>query len=238
MDIKAIFFDLDDTLHDHQKPFSDAIGEMFKNSYRDIAIDSVYKKFRECSDILWRNYSNRELTLEELRIQRITLALKSFGINLSNEQASQFQNQYQFCLSNLELFAQVPEILEVLNHNGYVLGIITNGPIDHQFNKIKTLGLIKYIRRELIFISDEVGVAKPNPEIFNYVAKKVNFAPEELLYIGDTWTNDIVGAYEAGWQSIWYNHRKRLPETELKPLAEIDCLSSLIQVLQKNPSLI
>lgn len=235
MEIKTIFFDLDDTLHDHHKPFKDAFRNIFPEIFNSNSVESIYKKFRECSDVLWEFYSKNELTLEELRKQRIVQALEFFKIHITDEQAKQFQSIYQLCLSNLELFPKVPELLEELKEKGFQIGIITNGPVEHQMNKIRALKLTKHIPEENIFISDALGVAKPNPQIFQDVADRIKNAPKELLYIGDSWNNDVVGPNQAGWYSVWYNHRKRNPETDLKPLAEIDCLMSVIQVVKKTP---
>lgn len=224
---KAIFFDLDDTLHDHLKPFIDAFHSVFPEYDGMVSLESVYKKFRDFSDILWKSYSSEELTLEELRIQRIALALKSFQVNISTEKARKFQHHYEFTSRCLQLFPQIPELLESLITRGYQLGIITNGPIEHQLSKIEALGLPKYFCMDNIFISDQVGIAKPNPQIFHHAAQKVNLSPKQLVYIGDSWMNDVVGPLEAGWQSIWFNHRERNPETEHQPLKTIWNVSAL-----------
>jgi putative hydrolase of the HAD superfamily len=94
--------------------------------------------------------------------------------------------------------------------------------------------MASYVSRNHIFISDEVGVAKPNKQIFQHVAQKVNMTPSEIVYIGDSWPNDVVAPMEAGWKAIWYNHRKRLPDTDHKPLAEIDQLLSIIDIVKKK----
>jgi HAD superfamily hydrolase (TIGR01549 family) len=231
--IKAIFFDLDDTLHDHLFPFSNAFKTTFPDYYEQINIESVYKSFRDFSDLLWKNYSNNELTLQELRMNRIALAMKGFTIHISNESASEFQTQYESGLKHLRLFPEVPELLVMIKNKGYEIGMITNGPVDHQLNKINSLGLTEFIPREMIFISDEVGIAKPNPGIFHHAGDKFNFAPKEFLYIGDSWHNDVVAPTEAGWRTIWFNHRKRQPGTDHRPVAEIDQLSNFLSVLSK-----
>jgi FMN phosphatase YigB (HAD superfamily) len=64
----------------------------------------------------------------------------------------------------------------------------------------------------MFFISDGLGVAKPDPYIFEYVARKKQIAPSRLIYVGDSWTNDVVPPIVSGWNSIWYNHRNR-PQT-------------------------
>lgn len=122
----------------------------------------------------------------------------------------------------------------MMKAKGKLVGIITNGPVQHQFNKIKSLDLTSYVSKDHIFISDEVGVAKPNKQIFQHVAQQVDMLPSEILYIGDSWPNDVVAPMEAGWQAIWYNHRKRLPGTSHKPLAVIDQLLSIIDIVDKE----
>lgn len=234
MTIKAIFFDLDDTLHDHLYPFLKAFKDTFPALYKQIDVESVYKKFRDFSDLLWKKYSNQELTLEELRIARIVLALDFFQKDITNEQANEFQAKYELNLDKLKLFAEVPELISALKAKGKLVGIITNGPVHHQFHKIQSLDLTSYVSRENIFISDEVGVAKPNKQIFYHVAQKVNMKPNEILYIGDSWPNDVVAPLEAGWKVMWYNHRKRLPDTGHKPLAVINNLFSIIDIVDKE----
>jgi HAD superfamily hydrolase (TIGR01549 family) len=233
--IKAIFFDLDDTLHDHLQPFSAAFKVIFPAYYKSISIEKVYKGFREASDLLWEIYSQHKINLTELRIQRVIDALENFDINISNEQALRFQKRYAWQLKHVELFPEIPELLTLLRNKGYQLGIITNGPTEHQLKKIEILGLEKYIPRDLIFISDEVGAAKPNPEIFDVAANTIAFSPRELLYVGDSWTNDVTGPSNAGWQAIWFNHRKRQPMTaDYKPLGEVKCLLDIVSVLNRS----
>ncbi|HEY2421459.1 MAG TPA: HAD family hydrolase [Neobacillus sp.] len=236
MDIRAIFFDLDDTLHDSQKPFTDAFKEIFPDQFERPFVENVYKKFREFSDNLWDHYSKNELTLDELRMQRITLALNSFNCNISKQEAAQFQTKYESCLNHITLFPEVPKLLNTLKAEGITIGIISNGPTAHQWNKIVALGLTDYIQRELVFVSDEVGIAKPDPVIFHHAARKVNYQSNQLVYIGDSWNTDMVGSYQAGWKSIWFNHRNRQKGTEFEPFAEIKNLSSitdLVKITQK-----
>ncbi|MFS0863748.1 HAD family hydrolase [Fredinandcohnia sp. 179-A 10B2 NHS] len=227
MTIKGVFFDLDDTLHDHLAPFSDAIKATFNNELNSVNIEILYKSFRHFSDILWKTYTADQITLEELRIQRIIKALESFHFSISRDKATLFQKEYENMSNELKLFTEVPETITSLEQKGLLIGIITNGPFQHQINKIKMLGLDKIVPRHNIFISDAVGIAKPNPKIFSYVCEKTCFLPNELIYVGDTWANDVVAPIEAGWHSIWFNHRNRTPETNHKPDAVVEDIESL-----------
>ncbi|MFB7303431.1 HAD family hydrolase [Heyndrickxia sporothermodurans] len=207
--IKAIFFDLDDTLHDHQAPFAKAFMETFKYLKILPAISDSYKKFRYYSDLQWGDYTKGKISLEHLRINRIKSTLESFDITLSEDQAIQFQKAYEHNLNHLTLFSEVPQLFKELTTKGTELGIITNGPVAHQQKKIHQLRLTQMIPNDRIFISDQVGYAKPDPRIFHEVREKINIPAQNLIYVGDTWENDIVGPTNAGWNAIWFNHRNR-----------------------------
>jgi FMN phosphatase YigB (HAD superfamily) len=66
--------------------------------------------------------------------------------------------------------------------------------------------------------------------------KRSTILLKNSLCIGDSWTNDIVWSMEAGWQSIWFNHRKRKPVTDHKPLEEIEELLTILPII-KSPSI-
>jgi HAD superfamily hydrolase (TIGR01549 family) len=237
VNVKAIFFDLDDTLHDHLEPFTKTIETIFPNDHQALFMIDVYKNFRHYSDLLWIDYSKNLITLEKLRIQRIQLALKDFGLSLSEKEAQTFQSQYEKMLENLKLFPEVPTLLDMLTGMNYLVGIITNGPVEHQWSKIRSLKLLKHIKEDYIFISDGVGVAKPNPAIFDFVSTKMEISPENMIYVGDTWRNDVIAPMKAGWQSVWYNHRRREPGTMDHPLGEIYHLMDLLDILENQSSL-
>lgn len=91
--------------------------------------------------------------------------------------------------------------MKQLIETGYRVGIITNGPEDYQWNKIRGLGLDRKIPEDRIFISGALGIAKPDPEIFAYANRKTGKEAQASLYIGDAMEKDIAGALAAGWQA-------------------------------------
>lgn len=214
---RAVFFDLDDTLYDHLVPFRDAAREVLPPGPSGPDMAELFYRVRHHSDLLWPKYLNGELPLAETRVRRLELAFEEFGISLSREQAERIQEAYIGRQYTIEMIEGVLPQLERFIQAGYVVGIITNGPEDHQMNKIRGLGVDKLIPPERIFISDAVGIAKPDPEIFAYANRKTGTLPENSLYVGDTWHNDVVGALEAGWQVCWYNPRGREPGTGHTP---------------------
>lgn len=114
------------------------------------------------------------------------------------------------------------------------LGILSNGPAEHQWKKIESLGVLKWIDRSKVVISGDVGVAKPRIEIFRLTEKKFpDCTPDEFYMIGDSFHNDIAGAVSAGWKTIWFNHRRRKNLTEISPDYEVQSEKELGDLLEK-----
>ncbi|AIQ11811.1 HAD family hydrolase [Paenibacillus durus] len=206
---RAIFFDLDDTLYDHLVPFRNAVREVIKPDESVLDVLHLFDRVRYHSDQLWPRYLQGEFSLDETRVRRMEIAFSEFGIHLSREQATLVQQGYISRQYNIEMIDGVLPQLTRLMEEGHVVGIITNGPVDHQMSKIRGLGVDKLIPADRIFISDAVGIAKPNPEIFAYVNRSTGTKAEDSVYVGDTWHNDVVGALDAGWKMWWYNPRGR-----------------------------
>ena len=84
------------------------------------------------------------------------------------------------------------------------MGVITNGPTYLQNHKMDESGLRPYC--DIVTVSGDVGVHKPDPELFKIVAKRLNLKPEECVYVGDHPINDIKGALDAGMKAIRMNY--------------------------------
>lgn len=213
----AIFFDLDDTLYDHLVPFKEAVRQVLSPDESSLDYAELFYKVRHHSDMLWPMYLRGEIPLEETRVRRLELAFAEYGLELDRDQASAVQAAYISRQYSINMIDGVREHLERFIADGHKVGIITNGPKDHQMNKIRGLGLDQMIPEDMIFISDAVGLAKPDPEIFVHVNRETGTTADNSLYIGDTWANDVVGALAAGWKVCWYNPRGRQPATNHEP---------------------
>ena len=108
----------------------------------------------------------------------------------------------------------VPGTMELLDYlkPKYHLHLITNGFQEVQHTKLSGSGLEPYF--ETLTVSEEVGVKKPNPEIFLYALRKANASPAESLMIGDEMAVDIDGARDAGIDTILFNPKGETIEGE------------------------
>ena len=114
------------------------------------------------------------------------------------------------------------ELLDYLKPK-YHLHLITNGFQEVQHTKLNGSGLGPYF--ETLTVSEEVGVKKPNPEIFHYALHKANATAEESIVVGDEMSVDIDGARAAGIDQIFFNAKGEKVEGErtyeVKSLSEI-----------------
>jgi HAD superfamily hydrolase (TIGR01549 family) len=225
--IKAVYFDLDDTLYDQLKPFQLAVENTtsLKVNKDSFHIEDLYRRIRLHSDNLWEQHVQGQLPLKELRIQRATAAFAELGHQVSAETAHELQQHYELEQSRLTLREGAATLLEQLKTAGIAIGLITNGPVEHQQKKIKALGLLSYIDERYVYISDGIGIAKPDSNVFRHVQRLAEYLPEEMAYVGDAWHNDIAPSYDAGWTPVWLNPRKQQPDEKKGYVKYLECQS-------------
>ena len=211
----GLVFDVDDTLYEQIVPFKNAYRSLFDI---DIDMEKFYLLSRYYSDVKFEASRNGEMTMDEYHIYRIQEAARDLGVFLTDEQALNMQKEYKKNQQKLQMSDITINILELAKKNNVKLGVITNGPSEHQWAKIDALGVEKLIPRENIIVSGDLGIRnKPDVRIFDAMQEKLQLDTESLYYIGDSFENDIVGANNAGWKSIWINryNKECSPGTEI-----------------------
>lgn len=216
--IKAIVFDLDDTLYRQEVPFVAAIKLVFPQLIEE-ELTPLFKLFRTISDHLYKQSRQEDgPSMLEVNHLRLSKALEAYyGLKVTEGLTSLFEREYTQQLTQICLSPPLKTILQQLTKN-YRLGIITNGYTQRQETKLSSLKLSEIIPKENILISEKVGLEKPDHLIFELMAQR--FALHEtksLLYIGDHYKNDVIGAKQAGWQAWWFNHQQReVPHGEIE----------------------
>ena len=122
------------------------------------------------------------------------------------------------------LFEDVIEVINYLKEK-YRLAILTNGSPISQRRKLESTGILDLF--ELSVVSGEVGIDKPDSRIFDVMCDKLNVKPEDCLYIGDNYINDVLGARNAGWQAIYLN-RLHLESDEVQMIDSLKKLKELL----------
>lgn len=205
-----IFFDIDDTLTDSISAHDKAILSLATNTGLHIQdTEKAKENWYHITETYLARYFQKEMTLQEQRLQRLQSFWKSQGQELSFQHAKKFYPKYhQFYLQHCTLF---PDIIKSLNRlKDFPLGIISNGVSKDQHFKLHNNQISNYFTS--IVISEDIGYAKPQPEIFHHACSLAGKQPEECTYIGNSYELDYQGAKEVGFRSIWIDRRgEKLP---------------------------
>lgn len=228
----SFIFDIDDTVYDQMLPFRQAFERNFAE-HGDLPLHDLYRHNRKFSDEVFELTVRGEMTLEDMQVYRITEAMKTMGIGITRAEALGFQDGYAAAQQELRLTSDIREALDYCRDLGLKIGVITNGPGEHQRGKVERLGVYAWVKPEHVFISGELGCMKPDRRIFRHAEETLGLEREWTYYVGDSYANDIVGAKGAGWKSIWIDRRgQRIPEGGAQPdvrIAEGDSIAATIR---------
>lgn len=220
-----IFFDADETLF----TFDSFSG--LQRMFLDYSVTFTAEDFQDYQAInkpLWVDYQNGAITSLQLQHQRF----QSWADRLSVQPGDL---NSAFVNAMAEICAPLPGAVSLLNalQGKCKMGIITNGFIALQQIRLERTGLRDHF--DLIVISEQVGVAKPHPHIFDYALEQAgNPARSRVLMVGDTAESDILGGMNAGLATCWLNaHNRTLPEG-INPTWTVTSLSELEQRLCKH----
>ena len=226
----GLVFDVDDTLYEQIAPFENAYKSLFD---MDIDMEKFYILSRYYSDVKFEASRNGDMTMDEYHIYRIQEAAKDLGVFLTDEQALNMQKEYKKNQQKLQMSDITINILKLARKNNVKLGIITNGPSEHQWSKIEALGVERWIDKDNIIVSGDYSINKPDVRIFEIMQEKLQLPNDFLYYIGDSIENDIVGANNAGWKSIWINRYKQKSSKEVDIYKIAENNNELFEIIEK-----
>ena len=203
---RHLFFDLDRTLWDFDAAAEVAFERIYEQYHlRELGIPSAHEfhmVYHPLNEKLWELYRADQITKDELNRTRFLKPLEHYGIH-DIALADHLSEDYVYWSPRIvRLVPGTMELLEYLKPK-YHLHLITNGFEEVQHTKLSGSGLEPFF--ETLTVSEEVGVKKPNPEIFRYALKKAGATPEESLMIGDELAVDIDGARAAGIDQVFFN---------------------------------
>lgn len=231
--IKIILFDLDDTLIHFEDYWKDSLLETFQrhSCTKDLEPDLLFEVFWEMNQKYEKLYHKQEITLRDFRNYRFIDALARYDRAIDEEIADDFNSLHKNV--SKEFMKASPGILELLTelNKTYSLGIVTNGTSSWQHDKIESLGIRSLFAKEAILISEEAGYEKPAPEIFLKALACFKAKPEEVIFVGDSWKNDVEGPMQAGMKAIWLNKKGEAVPEGPKPYGIIKNLLELRECL-------
>jgi putative hydrolase of the HAD superfamily len=203
--LKAIFFDLDDTLLDAQTPYREAIAATCAEAARRCAgldAERLSAVYLEVARQMWRSFDLDRMreSAAEIRERVWAEALRQVGVE---DPALVRALSDQYGAARKASHRLFPDALSTLDHlhRRYHLGIITNGMTEIQRDKIQRLGLTPYF--DTVLISQEAGMRKPDPRLFQMALACVPCEPHEAVMVGDSPNRDIAGARAVGMHALW-----------------------------------
>ena len=225
--IQVILWDVDGTLLDFHSAEAAAIRALFQKFGLGVCSDAMLADYSAINAGFWRRLESGELTKPQVLTGRFETFFRKYGLDTGCVDA--FNAAYQLALGDTVCFC--PNALETLRAlKGQALQCaVTNGTVIAQKKKLAVSGLDQIF--DHIFISDEIGIDKPNTAFFDAVWQKIGkYAPNEVLIVGDSLTSDIRGGNNAGIKTCWYNP-KGLPSPEdLRIDYSIRDLAEVIQI--------
>lgn len=204
--IKTILWDVDGTLLDFKAAESAAIKSLFEEFSLGTCSENMLQRYSQINSSYWQRLEANEITKPQVLIGRFQQFFGEIGVNTAI--AEEFNRQYQIRLGDTVVYRDNSiDIIKKLR--GKVKQyVVTNGTIVAQKKKLRLSGLGDLM--DGIFISDEIGVEKPNRAFFDAVFNTVQ--PEnlsEVIIVGDSLTSDIRGGNNAGILTCWYNPEQK-----------------------------
>jgi putative hydrolase of the HAD superfamily len=221
-DLKFALFDLDQTLCDRLTATRVLAGQLFD------------------SDALNTNRINRDLAIDEFlrldkngyepdKLKLFTNLEKSWdGLKRSPSELAEWLKHTPRTWYTPD--DRIVSFLTDLNDRGVTWGIVTNGP-QTQNDKALRLGILN--GASCFIVSDVIGVAKPEPEIFNIALQEIGSPdPQNVLFVGDNPLADIAGAKSVGMTTAWIHHNNQWPVDITPPDYTLDSVIDCAQLFE------
>lgn len=222
--VRAIFFDVDNTLYD----FEDSMRIAFVDLHKEFPDSLGQHDVKLIEDAYWKTYRGKSEDEKVLLIntnpdlfRRVMWAgaLERLGLDGDPEGfARVITNKFQAkrpAQWRQAMYAGARELLFELKPR-YVLGAITNGPSPVQRPKLEALSYRDYFEESRVFVSGEFGVRKPDASIFLAAAKAAGVKPHECLMVGDAREFDMPSK-AVGFRTILFDGKKEAPDTTKDP---------------------
>ncbi len=187
--IKAVGFDVDGTLYPNYQMFLCSLPSFLSAPRLMYYFGQVRKDMRRI------DYD------EPLHDKQAQLLANKLGITeerARDRMERHLYHRWEHSFRRISPFRQVRETLLALKRNGILLGALSDFPIK---NKLKFLKLDDLF--DFSFSSEDTGYLKPNPIPFQHMIREFGIAPEEILYVGNSYKYDVIGAAAAGMRTAW-----------------------------------
>ncbi|MBE1464862.1 HAD family hydrolase [Kibdelosporangium phytohabitans] len=232
-EIAAVCLDIDDTLVDFTSAARSALFTL-------IGRDDMWPAWQHTTDEYVARAVAGELDPTTMRMQRTKAFLTDMGVLLDDETVQVLEDRRLTEMNRgWQLFADALPCLDWMRAAGLKLAAVTNASGPAQRDKLAGLGLTRFF--DAVVIAGEVGVAKPDPEIFHTACQELHVEPSSAVHVGDRLDLDAIGARDAGLHAVWLNREddeadERTPQ-DVQVIGDLTELPSLLVSEYVTPSM-
>jgi haloacid dehalogenase superfamily, subfamily IA, variant 3 with third motif having DD or ED/haloacid dehalogenase superfamily, subfamily IA, variant 1 with third motif having Dx(3-4)D or Dx(3-4)E len=216
-EIKCILFDLDNTLIDRQMAAYLTYQAIIHEDFPDLSEEEILKIVSEI--MVWdgEGHIDKELVF--------TPYIEKYGIQ--NKTWKTYHEIWPIELPKYTI--EFPDSCEVLEYvkQKYRIGLVTNGSVESQSEKINHTDLARHF--EMILIPAEIGLQKPDERVFLEACRRMDVKPEACIFIGDGLKTDIIGSSSVGMKTIWVH--PDVKRTSDLPWQRIYRIKDLLEIL-------
>jgi len=229
--LKAVLFDIDDTLFST----TDFARSARRNAVRamvaaglDVPEEQVVRELEEVVKEFSSNFSHH---YDKLLMRMPESAYE--GVNSALIVTAGVVAYHDTKFQELKPFEDVRPFLRALQAAGVRTGIVTHGWTTKQAEKLIRLNLVSLLDPAAIFISDQVGISKPNPKLYTTAQRTLGCEPGEMLYVGDNLAHDIAPPNSLGMVTAWSRRGAKPNQDEsIVPDHTIDDFRELAAILR------
>ena len=228
--MKAVSFDADGTLWDFQEVMRHSLrhalrelGQIDPHTAARLDVDRMIAIRDQVASELKGKVTN----LEEIRVEAFRQTLEDIGRPDAGLASHLNQVYLKHRFEDIKLFVDVLPTLETLRAR-YTLGILSNG--NSYPERCGLAGMFQFV----VFSQDH-GVEKPDPRLFQIAVEKARCSRQQMLHVGDSLQDDMMGAINAGIRCVWLNRKRVKNDLDLKVDYEVSSLLELLELLPHSP---
>jgi len=170
--------------------------------FADVSFERLLHLHSDILEAMHLRMLDGEVTRDEARVLRTQELFAMFGRPLTVPEAEDLYVEYRADYDDAaDVVPGTYALLDALKEQGIRMGIVTNNLVREQLEKLEQLKLSHYF--EMLAISEEVGVAKPDPVIFDVALSRMGLDACDVVMIGNSLESDVAGAIAAGIDVVW-----------------------------------
>lgn len=228
----CLLLDSDDTILDFTTAQRRTVQQTLEH-FEFPSDEAAQNLFLDVEVKIWEEFNQGKIKKEKLLTERFNRFFRLIG----REGDPRAMNEYY-----LAVLAHHPEpvpgadvFLKAVSEVA-TLAVLTNGLEGVQIPRIRMSGLGRYL--DDVLISEKVGIAKPNPKLFDLALKRLGVENKRrVLVVGDSLTADIQGGNAAGLDTCWINLTGQPNETQIQPTYTVTSLEEILPIVMEPEEL-